>query len=129
MERIMRSQAFSDPSKQAYMASQKTMELNPRHPLIAGMLARFEAEPDAEALKDTAWLLYDTALLQSGFQMEAVDEFASRMYRTMKGSLGIDNTLELEDEIDVPAEKDEAEEDDEEEEKKEDDGSSDSDEL
>jgi len=123
MERIMRSQAFSDPSKQSYMASQKTMELNPRHPLIAGMLARFEAEPESEALKDTAWLLYDTALLQSGFQMDAVDEFASRMYRTMKGSLGIDNTLELEDEIAVPAE--EEDDDDEEEEEKEADGGSD----
>ena len=109
MERIMRSQAFSDPSKQAYMSSQKTMELNPRHPLVSGMLSRFNEDPESEALKDTAWLLYDTALLQSGFQMDAVDEFASRMYRTMKGSLGIDS-LELEDEIEVPEEEEEEEE-------------------
>jgi heat shock protein beta len=85
------------------------MELNPRHPLVAGMLSRFEEDSESEALKDTAWLLYDTALLQSGFQMDAVDEFASRMYRTMKGSLGIDS-LELEDEIEVPEDEEEAEE-------------------
>jgi hypothetical protein len=56
--------------------------------------------PDAEATADTAWLLYDTALLQSGFQQDDVDAFASRMYRTMKGALKLDS-LELEEEIEV----------------------------
>jgi len=109
MERIMRSQAFSDPSKQSYMASQKTMELNPRHPLISGMLALHETDSDSEALKDSAWLLHDTALLQSGFQMDDVDEFAGRMYRTIKGSLGVES-LELEEEVEVPEEEEEEEE-------------------
>lgn len=109
MERIMRSQAFSDPSKQQYMASQKTMEINPRHPILRGLLNLVEEDPESEALKDAAWLLYDTALLQSGFAQDDVDAFAGRMFRTMKSALKIDS-LDLEDEIEVPEEEEEEEE-------------------
>jgi len=106
MERIMRSQAFSDPSRSKYMASQKTMEINPRHPLISELNRKVEAEPDSEEVADVAWLLYDTALLQSGFDQDDVDAFAVRMYRTMKGALNLES-LELEDEIEVEEEEDE----------------------
>lgn len=89
----MRSQAFSDPSKSSYMQSPKTMEINPRHPIIAELnraLTAADGEPD-ESIQDTAWLLYDTALLQSGFAQDDVDSFAARMYRTMKGALSLDS--------------------------------------
>merc|ERR1711988_1103108 len=73
MERIMRSQAFSDPSRAQYMNSQKTMEINPRHPIIAELNRQVEQSPESEETADTAWLLYDTALLQSGFAQDDVD--------------------------------------------------------
>ena len=63
----MRSQAFSDPSKAQYLNSQKVMEINPRHPLIVELNSKVESDPDSEETKDIAWLLHDTALLQSGF--------------------------------------------------------------
>merc|ERR1712054_747359 len=103
MERIMRSQAFSDPSRAQYMNSQKVMEINPRHPIIAELNRQVEEDPEAQETADTAWLLYDTALLQSGFAQDDVDAFALRMYRTMKGALNLDS-LELEPEVDVPEE-------------------------
>lgn len=34
MERIMQAQTLSDPSKQAYMRGKRTLEINPRHPII-----------------------------------------------------------------------------------------------
>jgi len=120
MERIMRSQAFSDPSKSNYMGSQKVMEINPRHPLIVELLAQVEASPDADETKDIAWLLHDTALLQSGFVQDDIDAYATRMYRTMKGALNLDS-LELEEEIEVPEEEEEEEEEDDEEDGYEDD--------
>merc|ERR1712054_665352 len=120
MERIMRSQAFSDPSRAQYMSSQKVMEINPRHPIIAELNRQVEEDPEAEEIKDIAWLLHDTALLQSGFAQDDVDAFALRMYRTMKGALNLDS-LELEEE------KEEDEEDDFDEEEEE--GESGSDEL
>merc|ERR1711871_1895430 len=111
MERIMRSQAFSDPSRSQYMNAQKTMEINPRHPLVAELNRKVEADADDAGVEDTAWLLYDTALLQSGFAQDDVDAFASRMFRTMKSALNLDS-LDLEEEIDVPDD-DEEEEDEE----------------
>ena len=86
MERIMRSQAFSDPSKASYMNSPRTMEVNPRHPIIAELNRQAKADPDGQSTADTAWLLYDTALLQSGFAQDDIDSFASRMFQTMKGA-------------------------------------------
>lgn len=113
MERIMRSQAFSDPSRAQYMNSQKTMEINPRHPIIAELNRQVEQSPESEETADTAWLLYDTALLQSGFAQDDVDAFALRMYRTMRGALKLES-LELEPEVDVPEEEEEDEDEDDE---------------
>merc|ERR1719171_1376531 len=113
MERIMRSQAFSDPSRAQYMNSQKTMEINPRHPIIAELNRQVEQSPESEETADTAWLLYDTALLQSGFAQDDVDAFALRMYRTMRGALKLES-LELEPEVDVPEEEEEEEDEDDE---------------
>ena len=105
MERIMRSQAFSDQQKSGYLQSQKTMEINPRHPIVAELNTMVGAAGDSppESLDDTAWLLYDTAMMQSGFAQDDVDAFSARMFRTMKGSLNIDS-LELNEDIEVEVE-------------------------
>jgi len=115
MERIMRSQAFSDQQKGAYMGAQKTLEINPRHPIMVELNKMIGESKSPEMIEDTAWLLYDTAMLQSGFMQDDVESFSARMFRTMKESLDIDS-LDLEDEIEVEIEEDPVEEDEEEEE-------------
>jgi heat shock protein beta len=112
MERIMRSQAFSDTDRMKYMLSKKTMEVNPRHPLIAHM-NELAAEDDAEDnndLRQNVHLLYDTALLNSGFQMDDPKAFAQRMYSLMKSGFELDS-LDLLPEIEVPEEEEEEDED------------------
>jgi len=121
MERIMRSQAFSDPSKAQYLNSQKVMEVNPRHPLIVELLNQVESDPDAEETKDIAWLLHDTALLQSGFMQDDIEAYSARMYRTMASALNLDSGLDLEEEIEVPEDDDEEEEEEEDDEEEDDD--------
>jgi len=106
MERIMKNQAFGDSGKQQYMISKKTMEINPRHPIIAELAKRVEADDSDDDAKDLAKLLFDTALLNSGFAMENPVEFAQRMYRLMKTGLSLDN-LDLLPEIDIPEEEEE----------------------
>jgi len=113
MERIMKSQAFADPSRTAYMGSKKTMEINPRHPLVTEINKRVGENAESEDTKNMAWLLFDAALMQSGFAMDDPKEFAERMYSLMKQGMNLDS-LDLEPEIEVPEE--------EEEEKKEEDG-------
>eukprot|EP01029_Cantina_marsupialis_P029585 TRINITY_DN781876_c0_g1_i1.p1 TRINITY_DN781876_c0_g1~~TRINITY_DN781876_c0_g1_i1.p1 ORF type:complete len:798 (+),score=258.18 TRINITY_DN781876_c0_g1_i1:139-2532(+) len=103
MERIMKSQAFSDSNKQAFLFSKKTMEINPRHPVVAKLNIMIQEDPDSEENKDMAWLLYDTALLQSGFQMEDSSEFSQRVLRLLRNGMSLES-LTLEPEIDVPEE-------------------------
>jgi heat shock protein 90kDa beta len=118
MERIMRSQAFADPSRAKYLSSKKTLEINPRHPIVSSLATRAAAADELdEETKNLANALYDTALLNSGFQMADTKEFASRMYRLMQTGMNLDS-LELEPELEVPEEElvEEQEEEEEEEE-------------
>jgi len=108
MERIMQSQAFADNKRTSYLVSKKTMEINPRHPIIIELKKRAEENPDSDDTKDLAQLMYDTALLNSGFQMEDATGFASRMYKLFKAGLSLDS-LELAPELEVPDEEDEEE--------------------
>merc|ERR1711968_354931 len=112
MERIMQSQAFADNKRTSYLVSKKTMEINPRHPIIIELKKRAEESPDNEDTKDLAQLMYDTALLNSGFQMEDATGFAARMYKLFKAGLSLES-LELAPEIDVPEDDDVEEESDE----------------
>ncbi|DBA03423.1 TPA: hypothetical protein N0F65_002831 [Lagenidium giganteum] len=116
MQRIMKSQTFAnrDSGHPGSGPSSAILELNPRHPIIVKLNDLVESKPDDEETKDLAWLLYDAALINSGFDMNDFDHFASRVYRIMKGSMGLES-LELEPEIEVPVEELKATQDDEEE--------------
>merc|ERR1711990_1092321 len=49
MERIMKSQAFADNQKKSFLFSRKTMEINPRHPIVIELNKRVAAsEADGE---------------------------------------------------------------------------------
>merc|ERR1740117_2180560 len=112
MERVMKNQAFSDPSKkQDHMAAKKTMELNPRHPIFTKMLEMVE-DGKSDEVTDLALLLLDTATLQSGFTIEDTASFAKRMYKSVASGLSLDS-VELLDEMEVPEEVEEADEDEE----------------
>ncbi len=107
MERIMRAQTFANPEVLKSMAASKTLELNPRHPIIVELNKRVQNEPDSQTTKTLAHLVYDTALLVSGFVHDDVDGFSSRMVEALAGSLDV-SSLELVEEVEVS--KDEEEE-------------------
>jgi hypothetical protein len=91
------------------MTASKTLEINPRHPIVIELNKKVKADPDSESTKDLAFILYDTALLQSGFQHDDTDSFADRMFRTLASNLKLDS-LDLVEELEVPAEEEEEEE-------------------
>jgi len=114
MERIMKAQTFSDPSKANYMFSKKTMEINPRHPIIQELKKKSSDDAKDKALEDMANLMYDAALLQSGFSMQSPQVFAQRVHRVMSAGLGVDPNAQVPEEPepadDAPAEEAPAEE-------------------
>jgi heat shock protein 90kDa beta len=79
MQRIMQAQALGDAQRQAYMGGKKTIEINPRHPLIVGLLEKVKADEEDQSAKDTAKLLFEAALLESGYPMNDHQAFAGRV--------------------------------------------------
>ncbi|XAR64202.1 hypothetical protein NMG60_11024455 [Bertholletia excelsa] len=101
MERIMQSQTLSDASKQAYMRGKRVLEINPRHPIIKELRERVVKDPEDASVKQTAQLMYQTALMESGFMLSDPKDFASRIHSSVRTSLNISPDAVVEEEEEV----------------------------
>lgn len=110
MEIIMKAQAFADPDSFQYMTPKaKIMELNPHHPIVKEMLRLVESEEDDEKAKELGHLVYDTALIATGYLMDDNNDYAKRMYKWIGENIGVDATVPVVEEY-PEEEEEEAEE-------------------
>merc|ERR1712090_56434 len=81
-------------------------EINPDHSIVENLRQRAEADKNDKSVKDLVLLLFETALLSSGFSLEDPAVHAKRIHRMIKLGLGID---EEEDAVEVDAAGDDSE--------------------
>merc|ERR1712045_339548 len=91
MERIMKAQALRDTSTMGYMAAKKHLEINPDHSIIANLKEKADVDKNDKSVKDLVLLLFETALLSSGFSLEDPAVHSQRIHRMIKLGLGIDD--------------------------------------
>lgn len=107
MEIVMKAQAFADPDSFSYMTPKsKIMELNPNHPVVKKMLAMVEDGEDEDRVVELGHLIYDTALISSGYLMQENANYAKRMYKWIGESAGVDPSEPIE-EFELPEEESE----------------------
>merc|ERR1712232_227538 len=124
-ERVMKAQAFQNKDQVNMMSGRKTLEVNPNHPVVVDLLSKVKADKEDRSALDTCQVLFQTALIESGYEITDPSALVNRVYRLMSKELGVDPDAPLkeveapegEEEEEEAEEEDKDESDDEEEEK------------
>jgi len=101
MERIMKAQALRDTSTMGYMAAKKHLEINPDHSIIENLRLKADVDKSDKSVKDLVLLLFETALLSSGFALEDPAIHSQRIHRMIKLGLGIDEDETIAEPLDA----------------------------
>merc|ERR1711903_277334 len=109
-EKVMKAQAFQNKDQLSMMSGRKTLEINPNHPVVADLLSKVKADKEDKSALDSAQVLFQTALIESGYEIADPSALVNRVYRLMSKELGVDPDSPIK-EVEVP-EDEEAEEED-----------------
>merc|ERR1712139_257960 len=121
-EKIMKAQAFQNKDQISMMSGRKTLEVNPNHPVVIDLLTKIKDDKENPAAIDTAQVLFQTALIESGYEIADPSALVNRVYRLMSKELGVDPDAPLK-EVEVPDGEEEEEEEEAEEEEEDSDDS------
>merc|ERR1712187_200416 len=106
-EKIMRAQAFQNKDQLQMMAGRKTLEINGNHPVVYNLLQKVKENKDDAGAKATCETLFQTALIESGYEISDPSDLAQRIYKLMSKQLGVDPDAPVQ-EIELPEEEEEA---------------------
>ncbi|XP_047271188.1 heat shock protein 90-6, mitochondrial isoform X2 [Capsicum annuum] len=87
MERLMKAQTVGDTSSLEFMRSRRVFEINPEHPIIRTLTEACRSTPDDDEALRAIDLLYDAALVSSGFTPENPAQLGGKIYEMMNFAL------------------------------------------
>jgi HSP90 family molecular chaperone len=110
MARILKGQALGE--KGSEHEAKKIVELNHLHPIVDDIYKRIKVDEKDKVAEDAAIVLYETAALQGGFDIDNVGLYAKRVNRMLRSGmdLGADAGLIDEDLSEYEVEEDKEEE-------------------
>merc|ERR1711945_50325 len=109
-EKIMKAQAFQNKDQIGMMSGRKTLEVNPNHPVVIDLLGRVKMDKDDKVAVDTAQVLFQAALIESGYDISDPSALVSRVYRLLSKEIGVDPDAPMK-EVDLPEEEEEEDDD------------------
>merc|ERR1712066_712019 len=110
-EKVMKAQSFQNKDQVSMMSGRKTLEINPNHPVVVDLLSKVKADKEDKSSVDTAQVLFQTALIESGYEIADPSALVNRVYRLMSKELGVDPDAPMK-EVEVPEGEEEAEDED-----------------
>merc|ERR1711896_121935 len=108
-EKVMKAQSFQNKDQVSMMSGRKTLEINVNHPVIIDLLTKVKADKEDKAAVDSASVLFQTALIESGYEIADPSALVTRVYRLMSKELGVDPDAPLK-EVEIPDEEEAEEE-------------------
>merc|ERR1711988_324609 len=98
-EKVMKAQAFQNKDQIQMMSGRKTLEINPNHPVIHDLLLKVKENKEDQKAIDTATTLFQTAMIESGYEINDPALLVSRIYRMMSTELGVDPDAPVKEEV------------------------------
>ena len=84
MERILKAQALSGKNPMmTNMLNKKSMEINPSHPIMKKLSESLDDSTQVDALSQLVEIVYESALLSSGYQVEDINGYLKKVYSFM----------------------------------------------
>ncbi|ANQ10886.1 Uncharacterized protein PCOAH_00054760 [Plasmodium coatneyi] len=96
MEKLMKINVNNSDQIRA-MSGQKILEINPDHPIMIDLLKRSVSNPKDSQLTESIKIIYQSAKLASGFDLEDTADLAQIVYDHINQKLGVDNNLKIDD--------------------------------
>ena len=99
MERILKAQALRNDEMDSFMGSKKILEINLDHNIIKSLKEKISNDDLKKQCVDVTMLMFDTAMINSGFILEKPSDFANKVNRLVEvgfcSSYDEDNEEEL----------------------------------
>merc|ERR1719261_1527603 len=106
-EKVMKAQAFQNKDQIQMMSGRKTLEINPNHPVIHDLLTKVKADKEDKKAIDTSTVLFQTAMIEAGYEISDPSSLVGRIYKLMSTELGVDPEAPIK-EVEIPEEEEEA---------------------